>query len=273
MDLVFFDLDGTLLNKSSEISAFTLDTLQMLKEKGIAHTLATGRTMSSAQQIIHVYDFDLPHIYCNGVALWDPKHQSLTLDNLLSQNDIDTIVDFSLSKGVAPFINTIDSLYQHTIFYPTLQRQIEKDLVDNYYAKSNLKLRPLSEFETHCRVTNISMIGDTNLIQVLWQYFNEFDSIVAYSGTAIEGDHYSWMDVHHRLANKGSAVKSLKEQLGASNVICFGDSYNDETMFNLADECYAPENAKTVIKKLANEVIGHHHQDGVAHFLRERFSL
>ncbi|PTU01043.1 haloacid dehalogenase, partial [Pseudomonas sp. HMWF031] len=30
MDLIFFDLDGTLLNKSSEISSFTKETLGLL---------------------------------------------------------------------------------------------------------------------------------------------------------------------------------------------------------------------------------------------------
>jgi hydroxymethylpyrimidine pyrophosphatase-like HAD family hydrolase len=81
------------------------------------------------------------------------------------------------------------------------------------------------------------------------------------------------MDVHHCLANKGAAVTSLKAKLGASNIICFGDSDNDLSMFALADESYAPENAKDEIKKSASAVIGHNHADGIAHFLRERFSL
>jgi hydroxymethylpyrimidine pyrophosphatase-like HAD family hydrolase len=68
-------------------------------------------------------------------------------------------------------------------------------------------------------------------------------------------------------------VTNLKAQLGASNVICFGDSDNDMSMFALADESYAPENAKADIKKAASAVIGHNHKDGIAHFLRERFSL
>ncbi|MFT5677468.1 MAG: hydroxymethylpyrimidine pyrophosphatase-like HAD family hydrolase, partial [Paraglaciecola sp.] len=71
----------------------------------------------------------------------------------------------------------------------------------------------------------------------------------------------------------GTAVTKLKKQLGASNVICFGDSDNDLSMFALADESYAPENAKVEIKKSASAIIGHNHKDGIAHFLRERFSL
>jgi hypothetical protein len=44
-------------------------------------------------------------------------------------------------------------------------------------------------------------------------------------------------------------------------------------MFKLADEAYAPSNAKPYIKDAATSVIGHHDEDGIARFLRERFSL
>ena len=117
------------------------------------------------------------------------------------------------------------------------------------------------------------MIGSADAVAVMWRGFNTHSNLVAYSGPAIEGQLFSWIDVHHRLANKGVAVSTLRNQLGASNVICFGDSDNDLSMFHLADESYAPENAKTTIKELASDVIGHNHADGVAHFLRERFSL
>ena len=81
------------------------------------------------------------------------------------------------------------------------------------------------------------------------------------------------MDVHHCLASKGAAVTSLKAQLGASNIICFGDGDNYLSMFKLADESYAPENARDIVKQSATTVIGHNHKDGIAYFLRERFSL
>jgi hydroxymethylpyrimidine pyrophosphatase-like HAD family hydrolase len=117
------------------------------------------------------------------------------------------------------------------------------------------------------------MIGAAKTIHEMWLELNTHAHIIAYSGPALEGEEFRWMDVHHCLANKGSAVANLKKQLGASNVICFGDSDNDLSMFELADESYAPENAKDVIKKSANAVIGHNHKDGIAHFLHERFSL
>ena len=42
MDLVVFDLDGTLLNKQQRLSKVTLETLAKMQQAGIAYTVATG---------------------------------------------------------------------------------------------------------------------------------------------------------------------------------------------------------------------------------------
>ena len=89
----------------------------------------------------------------------------------------------------------------------------------------------------------------------------------------MEGSPYKWMDIHHFKASKGTAVKKIKDTLGATNLICFGDSDNDLSMFRIADESYAPANAKGKLKEVANDVIGTNHKDGVAHFLKKRFAL
>ncbi|MFT5838881.1 MAG: Cof subfamily protein (haloacid dehalogenase superfamily) [Flavobacteriales bacterium] len=272
MDLIFFDLDGTLLNDASEISSFTKETLLLLGEKNIAYTVATGRTMLSAQRILDGHVFDLPQIYNNGVTTWDPKIQQLTLQNLLNNAEISTIIDVALAQGITPFVNAIDN-HHHFMFHSETRHEVEKELILKYFSSSIATLLPLEVIPTDSQVTNISMIGAADTIHEMWLELNTHKNLIAYSGPALEGNEFRWMDVHHCLANKGSAVTNLKKQLGASNVICFGDSDNDLSMFKLADECYAPENAKEVIKKSANAVIGHNHKDGIAHFLRERFSL
>ena len=47
MELIVFDLDGTLLNEHGRISQGTGDTLAALAERGIAYTVATGRSLTS----------------------------------------------------------------------------------------------------------------------------------------------------------------------------------------------------------------------------------
>jgi len=276
MDLIFFDLDGTLLNKSSQFSTFTRETLGLLSEKDIAFTVATGRTMHSAQFVLEGQSFVLPHIYNNGVAIWDPTGNALTLENLLAPSEVNLIVEYAVKNNITPFINTVNlesPEHEHIIYYSTPKHLIERNLIDKYFSRTKARLAPIEELPPAAHITNISMIGDATLVYDIYQQLNNHDELIAYSGPAIEGDEYRWMDVHHKLASKGSAVELLRKQLGASNVICFGDSDNDLSMFELADEAYAPANAKPYIKEAATSVIGHHDEDGIARFLRERFSL
>ena len=73
------------------------------------------------------------------------------------------------------------------------------------------------------------------------------------------------MDVHTILRIK-AVVELLRQQLNASNIVA-GDSDNDLSMFKLADEAYAPSNAK-LYQRRRHSVIGHHDEDGIARFLR-----
>jgi hydroxymethylpyrimidine pyrophosphatase-like HAD family hydrolase len=41
----------------------------------------------------------------------------------------------------------------------------------------------------------------------------------------------------------------------------------------VADEAYAPSNARPEVLQAATAVIGHHDEDGIATFLHERFNL
>ena len=122
-------------------------------------------------------------------------------------------------------------------------------------------------------ITHVNAIGSREAIEAVLNSVNDEPNLVAYSGIAWEGRQWRWLDVHHSDASKGGAIKIMKELLGIERVVCFGDSDNDLSMFELADESYAPENARDIVKQSATSVIGHNHKDGIAYFLRERFSL
>ena len=272
MNLIIFDLDGTLLNSTSEISPFTKETLALLDEKNIAYTVATGRTMLSAKSILKGHDFILPQIYSNGVTIWEPKSQELTLEHLLGSQEISAVVDLAISQGITPFVHAIDDEH-YFIYHSAPCHKVEEELINTRYCHAKAKILSIKELPANSQVTNISMIGAAKAINPILQELKKNPNLVSYSGPAIEGDQFRWMDTHNCAASKGAAVSTIKNRLGATNVICFGDSDNDLSMFEIADESYAPENAKANISQVANAVIGRNYEDGVAHFLRERFSL
>lgn len=273
MTLIVFDLDGTLLNNRSTVSDFTKATLQKLRHNNIAFTIATGRTFNSGQDIIADHPFVLPQIYSNGVILWDPADDHLTLNHCLSHDDTHFILNTTLIQKITPFISAVDTNNQHFIFHPNTIHQAEKKLLHLFQSRDNLTVLPLTAMPADISITNISMIGDETEIDHIHHQVNTQTHLIAYSGPAIEGNGLKWMDIHHSDANKGSGIAQLRKRINTEHVICFGDSDNDLSMFSQADESYATENATAEVKNAANDVIGHHHQDGVAHFLTKRFDL
>ncbi|MFK7977428.1 MAG: HAD hydrolase family protein, partial [Halioglobus sp.] len=136
-----------------------------------------------------------------------------------------------------------------------------------------LRIADLNDLSSEAKITNISALGEAQAIDSVAEHVAQESHLIAYAGIAIEGEGWHWIDVHHNDASKGGAIELLKKDLGVSRVICFGDSDNDLSMFAMADECYAPSNAKAPVLAAATAVIGHHDEDGVSQFLRERFKL
>lgn len=273
MELVVFDLDGTLLNRESEISDFTSETLRLLTENDIAYTVATGRTLHGARAILDGHSFPLPQAYKNGVMIWHPETQNYSSGATLTPAELDNVVSACLAQRLTPFVFTLDEDHESTVYHPPLVSEIERELVEAISIEQHKRISPLDDLPGDATVTHVNAIGASESIRAVLSSVDEEPHLVAYSGVAIEGEQWRWLDVHHSDASKGGAIETLKALLGIERVICFGDSDNDLSMFEAADESYAPANANDRIKSVATAVIGHHDEEGIAHFLRKRFAL
>ena len=80
-----------------------------------------------------------------------------------------------------------------------------------------------------------------------------------------------WLEIMPPEASKSHAVIRLKELLGCDRLVVFGDGKNDMDMFEIADECYAVENAVPELKAMATAVIGGNDSDGVARCLESNY--
>jgi hypothetical protein len=154
-----------------------------------------------------------------------------------------------------------------------LQNEVEERLAKDFMGRSAVEVLPAARLPADAEITNISALGSSVAVQAIEALIAGEQHLVAYAGQAWEGDEWRWIDIHHSEASKGGAVDTLREQLGVERVVCFGDSDNDLSMFERADEAYAPENAAGHVQRAATAVIGHHDEDGIARFLRERFRL
>ena len=273
VELIVFDLDGTLLNQESAISDYTSETLKLLAEHEIAYTIATGRTLHGARAILEGHQFLLPQVYKNGVMIWHPEQMQFSSGVLLTVDELDHIVRACIHQRVTPFVFTLEEDQQNIVYHPPLQSGVEERLIHNLGIEDNIRARALDELPADADITHVNAIGHSEAIKAVLRNVDDEPYLVAYSGIAWEGREWRWLDVHHSDASKGGAIKEMKELLGIKRVVCFGDSDNDLSMFEVADESYAPANANDAIKSAATAVIGHHDDEGIARFLRERFRL
>ena len=273
MELIVFDLDGTLLDANSRVSGHTRDTLLQLRRRGIAYTVATGRTLHGARDLLDGHGFILPHIYKNGVMIWRPESEHYSASKLLTIPEIRCVLEAFMSISVTPFIFTLEPGNRHVVYHPPLQNAAEQRLAALFAGDRGMEVLPVAEMPAVAEITNISALGSPEAIESVEQRVQTEEHLVAYAGTALEGEGLHWIDIHHSAASKGGAIAQLKQDLGVSRVICFGDSENDLSMFAMADESYAPSNARTEVRDAATAVIGHHDEDGISQFLRERFDL
>jgi len=273
MELIVFDLDGTLLNRKSAISEYTSETLKLLSQRDIAYTVATGRTLHGARSILDGHRFTLPQAYKNGVMIWHPDQRRFSSNAMLTATELESVVRACVANEVTPFVFTLDDDDESTIYHPPLRSDAELELVRTFSTEDKIRTRALDELPSDAAISHINSIGAGESIRAVLHSVEREPHLVAYSGVALEGEQWYWLDVHHSDASKGGAIETLKELLGLERVICFGDSDNDLSMFEAADEAYAPANAKDAIKSSATAVIGHHDEEGIARFLRERFSL
>ena len=273
MELVVFDLDGTLLNQESRISRYTSKTLEQLSERGIAYTVATGRTLHGARSILEGHRFNLPQVYKNGVMIWHPQQRQISSGAMLTPDEVESVIRACIDQDVTPFVFTLDNGKESTIYHPSIRSSTELQLLREFELDYPKKTRDLEELSTSESITHVNAVGAATAIKNVVNRVDDEPHLVAYSGVALEGTQWRWLDVHHSEATKGGAIETLKELLGLERVICFGDGDNDLSMFEAADESYAPDNASDTIKAAATAIIGHHDDEGIARFLRERYAL
>lgn len=273
MDLVVFDLDGTLLNRQQRLSDYTCETLERLKAAGIAYTIATGRTHFAAKPCIAGHDFPYWQIFKNGVEWWNPLDNSYRHRNFLTPNLITATLKTFAEHDVTPFVFCLEEDGSHKVYHAPLKGHLSDHIANELGSHEELSLHPIEALSDTSVITNISAMGHPDLIANIVQECQQFPHLTAYSGGGIYAPNAHWLDIHHSDACKGSSLMELKSELGAKRLIVFGDGDNDLPMFEKSDEAFATENALDHVKAAATDVIGHHDEDGVARYLRKRYNL
>lgn len=272
-ELLVFDLDGTLIDADERISDVTRRALLELDRRGIAWTVATGRMPHGAREALPDLRFRHPQAYKNGVLIWD-----LNVNERINAQAMDPVELLEVCRrldqhGINPWLNTLDHDDRIGAYIQRIVTDREQSWA-NYMESQSISVQLREDFsDIREHVLNIFAITENAKVLDMAEELADVPGVQVYAGPDMYHTGYYWMDIHHISGTKGDAVKFLQRQTGARRLVCFGDSDNDLSMFKLADEAYAMDNGLDELKAVATDVIGHHADHAIAHFLADRYGF
>lgn len=260
------DLDGTLLNKDKKVSASSAAIINRLVDKGMLFSYATARSVYTGSVVTENVNFCCPIIAHNGTFIMDNRTFEMVHGNFFTESE------------AARIIREIDRLNFSHIAYSYLEGRERFSYLESNVSPQLKKFLDIRMDDVRRRPVQ----DRAELYRGEPYYFNCIDAPEkAWEMYEIFKDEFNcvcapevyfgdiWLEIMPKSASKASAVLQLKEITGADRVVVFGDGLNDMPMFEVADECYAVENAVDELKKVATGIIGANYDDGVARWLEE----
>lgn len=248
----FFDIDGTLTSAKEHglIPEDTKHAIQLAKQQGHFLAIATGRSYPMAAEFAHEVGID--HLVCNGgndLYINHSCYHHAALDRSLCLE----VIEECTEKNI-PFCVSIDESFNRY----TKDAQF-KEVIGDFHFWGTLIEDPTMVFEEIENFERI-MIAVPEGVEQSLAVFQRHHLPMRYN------PHYCILEPDH----KGKGMMEMMEILQApfEDVVVFGDSRNDLTMFQCAPFSIAMGNGIEELKAIASYVTRASDDGGIYHAMQ-----
>lgn len=261
------DLDGTLIRSNEKISEYTCDVVNSLTQKGMIFSYATARSLVTAKKVTRGLCAKIPLIVYNGGFILDNVTEEILAAEYFDKSVL-TVLDELFAAGIYPIVYAyIDGAEKFSLI-PERCTRGERVFLDS--RRDDIRTHIVSapgELKTG-DIFYITCIDEPERLKPFYEKYRDLYHCV-YQRDIYSGE--QWLEIMPEAASKAKAVLRLKQMLGCDRIIAFGDGKNDIDMFEIADECYAVQNAHEALKKKATGIIESNDEDGVAKWLERNY--
>lgn len=269
--LLVSDLDGTLLRPDGTLGLQTVEVINAFIRDGGLFTYATARSFTTASQVTGALNLQLPVITYGGAVTVDPTGREARPAQMLRAAAVSQVLELAAESGVQPIFFVMHEGRDRVCWLPDLTTPWIQTYL--HRRKGDPRLMPLTDWSTLdlSAVFYVSLIASRELLAGLQGALRDVRSechVVLSEDTDTPGDW--WLELTSVSGTKGAAITSLKTEIGAETLVCFGDNFNDLPMFEVADLSLAVRNAAPEIRRAATAVIDSNSAEGVARWIAER---
>ncbi|MBP3596701.1 MAG: HAD family phosphatase [Clostridia bacterium] len=282
--LVAIDLDGTLLNSYGEVSEENRTMIKKASKNGIYIVLASGRTISSVENLAKEIGADKYIISGNGAVVYDFEKKEIIYNKFLNKKQVLEIAEICEANSIFYNVYSEEEIITKSLNYNVL-----------FYHKENVK-------KNEAKRTNINIVTDikkyiensdkNNYLKITVCEENKvvFNSIIrkikqiqgldvldtAYmsrkkikNGTNDVSISYFYTEITNENVNKWSAIEFLIEKLGIKQeeVMAIGDNINDREMIENAGLGVIMKNSSPLMKVVSDVIVSDNNEHGVAEAL------
>ena len=243
--LVFFDLDGTLLNNKSEVDQEVTLALETLKENGGVPFIATGRSPLEIQHVLDTTPIE-SFITLNGqYIMYEGK------EIYRSQMPKELLIRL---KEAADDLDLAVSFYTSDKIRVTYTSQEVERAYNFLHAKA-----PAVDAAIHLNEEVLMALILTTDTSIDDQFREKFPELSFYRNTPFS------IDVITKGNSKATGIQELVKLMQFDNIptYAFGDGPNDLEMVSHADYGVAMANGIDVLKNTADYITSSHVEGGI----------
>ncbi len=244
--IIMTDLDGTLLNDKKKVSEKDMAAINDFRNNGGHFTLATGRGVAMARNIVEMLEIDMPCVIFNGAAVYD-----FSIDKFLWHSSMPLCASDYIRTLVKEFPDIgIEILHAEKVYVTNNNRTVEE----------HMALESITPV-----YASLEDVPQDNWLKVLIAYPPEkIHRIIEFTkhncNKGVNWVHSSPMyyEMLPEGISKGAGYKKLLEITGMSDyfTVASGDFGNDYEMVRTADLGVAVANAQQPVKDASKLIVG-----------------
>lgn len=257
--LLALDMDGTVLNSNNEISERTVNALDDFSNLGGKVIFATGRMPSAVEKYLSKVNADSFVVSHNGALVQDVLTGELLIKKTVTSEVFEKILDYAKNENVTLHLN----------FFNKVQAPCATTYTKEYAKDLNIDIDETSIFNhDEFPVSALLIEKKPKLKEFLSDMQEKFKG--KFDFVLIPWKEELWfLQFLAPNTSKGDSVIQAAKQfdISPSEIISFGDSYNDIELIQMSGLGIAMGNACQELKDVANDVTLSNDHDGIAIFL------
>ena len=273
--LIALDLDGTLFNSQSQISAHNIDTIKKANEAGATVVISTGRPYNGLPFEQLKGSGIRFAITTNGSAIYEIESGKCLFEEAMDEEIILPILDFLLTKDIHMDAFIGGKGYTPVQCVAAGQKLANPPALKHYILNTRVRVDnlPLFIHENQLKVQKMTLNfypegGIFKDREEVRKYLKSNPAVTTVSGG------YNNLEFTRADVNKGVGLQKMAQLLDipVAQTMAVGDTENDLAIIRAAGVGVAMGNATAAVKSAADYITTSNDEDGVAaaiaHFLR-----